>query len=211
MIDLRHIDKSFAGQPVLQDVSLEVVAGEILAFYGPSGCGKTTLLELVAGVTRPDRGQVSVHAERIGMAFQDDCLLPWKTVAENLELGIATYVKNDEANRAVERWLGRFGLLEARHKLPFELSGGMRRRLNLARCFAIEPDLLLLDEPFTFLDERFVSLIQKELLDLNARLKTTILLVSHVPGQAAPLCPTIVDIPGSPIHFQRKAPIFESA
>jgi ABC-type nitrate/sulfonate/bicarbonate transport system ATPase subunit len=211
MIDLRHVDKSFAGQPVLQDVSLEVVAGEILAFYGPSGCGKTTLLELIAGVTRPDRGQASVLAERIGMAFQDDCLLPWKTVAENLELGLAAFVKGEESRLAVEHWLGRFGLLDARHKRPVELSGGMRRRLNLARCFAIEPDLLLLDEPFTFLDERFVTLVQEELLALNARLKTTILLVSHVPGQAAPLRPTIIDVPGTPVHFQRKAPVFESA
>jgi ABC-type nitrate/sulfonate/bicarbonate transport system ATPase subunit len=182
MIELVDIVKAFRGSQVLAGVSLRVAAGEIVCITGPSGCGKTTLLEIVAGTLKPDRGTRTVSSERIGYAFQDDCLVPWLTVEKNLLLGLSGWPET-----SVREGLEIMGLTEQRMKKPAELSGGMKRRLNVARALAIKPELLLLDEPFAFQDPATIELLQRRILASNRENGVTVILVSHDAQNAAPL------------------------
>ena len=182
MIKLADIVKTFHGSQVLAGVNLHVAGGEIVCITGPSGCGKTTLLEIIAGSLNPDHGARAVATERIGYAFQDDCLVPWLTVEENLLLGVSGWPET-----SVREGLEIMGLAEQRMRKPAELSGGMKRRLNVARALAIKPELLLLDEPFAFQDSATIELLQKKILTANRENGTTVILVSHDTQNAAPL------------------------
>jgi ABC-type nitrate/sulfonate/bicarbonate transport system ATPase subunit len=182
MIELADIVKAFQGSKVLVEVSLRVAGGEIVCITGPSGCGKTTLLEIVAGTLKPDRGSRAVSTERVGYVFQDDCLVPWLTVEENLRLGLSGWPET-----SVCEGLEIMGLAEQRMKKPAELSGGMKRRLNVARALAIKPELLLLDEPFAFQDQATIELLQGKVLAANRENGVTVILVSHDAQNAAPL------------------------
>jgi ABC-type nitrate/sulfonate/bicarbonate transport system ATPase subunit len=182
MIELADIVKAFHDSRVLAGVNLHVAAGEIVCITGPSGCGKTTLLEIIAGTLRPDSGSRAVSTERIGYAFQDDCLVPWLTVEGNLLLGLSGWPETS-AGEGLEI----MGLAEQRMKKPAELSGGMKRRLNVARALAIKPDLLLLDEPFAFQDSATIELLQDRILAANRENGATVILVSHDAPNAAPL------------------------
>jgi len=158
MIRLIDVRKDFGGAAALPPTSLNVRSGEGLCLSGPSGCGKTTLLEIAAGIVRPDAGRVELAAGARACAFQDDVLVPWLSALDNVTL----VLRGPRAARdaVARRWLARFGLApEAR---PPAMSGGMRRRLNLARAFAQAPRLMYLDEPFAFLDPAW----QRILVDL---------------------------------------------
>ena len=152
MIELEHIHKQYGASVIIEEARLELKAGEITLLQGPSGCGKTTLLEIAAGLIPPDSGERVCQAQRIGCVFQDDLLLPWLDARQNLEFSLTTLVPESIRTERIDTWLERTGLTEHAQTLPADLSGGMRRRLNLARALAIQPDLLLLDEPFAFLD-----------------------------------------------------------
>lgn len=146
MVELRNINLSFEEKKVLDSVSFVIGESGITYIAGGSGKGKTTLLNVIAGILKPDSGEViGVQDIRIGYAFQDDRLLPWKTALGNAALA------SDKELAAC--WLERFGLGDSMKKLPAQLSGGMAKRVNLARAFACRPQLLLLDEPFNGLDE----------------------------------------------------------
>lgn len=147
MLELTNLTITRGGRPVVAGVSVKLAAGETLALRGPSGCGKTTLLEVLAGLTAPTDGVCRVSAQRLGYAFQDDILLPWLTLEENLAFVLAAGQRAQAA-----AWLERLDLKAAADLKPAAVSGGMRRRANLARALAVEPDLLLLDEPFAFQD-----------------------------------------------------------
>ena len=179
MINCEHLVKSFSGQQVLSDVSFSVKAGEVFVISGASGIGKTTLLDIVAGISKTDRGNVTVATKRIGYAFQDDRLIPWKTVKENLTLVTASYFSESEAEEISTFWLNKMGLLDSADKRPSELSGGMKKRLNIARSLAIDPALLILDEPFAFQDSEYQNLILGEVKILNEKSGTTVLVASH--------------------------------
>ena len=155
MISLSHIRKAFDGIPVIAEATLELHPGELTLLQGPSGCGKTTLLEIAAGLLLPDAGERVCQTQRIGCAFQDDLLLPWLSVRDNLDFSLSGLVPAPERPPLIAEWLERTGLTAQAQTRPSELSGGMRRRLNLARALALEPDLLLLDEPFAFLDKEW--------------------------------------------------------
>ena len=144
MIRLKNISKSFGGQKVLDGISFDVPEKGILRLCGASGSGKTTLLRIMAGLIPPDSGEISTDGERVAYVFQEDRLLPWLNAKKNAALGSS----EDEA----VLWLQRLGLSEHMGKRPAELSGGMRRRVALARGLAFGGDILLLDEPFTGLD-----------------------------------------------------------
>ena len=202
MIELVHIAKSFRGRAVLADVSLRIARGDVVCLHGPSGCGKTTLLEITAGLLKPDAGERRVGAERLGYAFQDDCLVPWLTLEENLALGLSGRFGRGEVGERATEWLGRMGLLDAAGKKPLEISGGMKRRLTLARAMAVAPDLLLLDEPFAFQDEPAIRLVKELVSGMNRAAGTTVLLVTHDLAQAEQLGGRIVRILETPVRLE---------
>jgi NitT/TauT family transport system ATP-binding protein len=149
MIRLENVSHTVGGRQVLRNVRLTVAKGEAVCLCGPSGVGKTTLLEIAAGLSAPDTGTVRLGSQRIGCAFQDDALVPWLSALDNLLL-VLSATKQQNMTTA-DRWLREFELPV--HQKPTAMSGGMRRRLSLARAFAVQPDILLLDEPFAFLDD----------------------------------------------------------
>jgi ABC-type nitrate/sulfonate/bicarbonate transport system ATPase subunit len=200
MIELVHIKKVYQGVVVLADVNLRVTQGEIVCITGPSGCGKTTLLEIVAGALKPDGGSRVVSTERIGYAFQDDCLMPWLTVEENLLLGLSGWPETSASD-----WLEVMGLAEQRMKKPAELSGGMKRRLNMARALAVRPELLLLDEPFAFQDPATTELLREHILAANRNHGATVILVSHDVQNAAALGGRSIAIGGKPVTLSCNA------
>lgn len=174
MIALNNVTFAINGTALIRDTTLHVAAREAVCLCGPSGIGKTTLLEIAAGLTTPDSGAVALGSTRIGCAFQDDILVPWLTALDNLLLVMA----RPTAHAKVEagRWLERFGLDPGMR--PPRMSGGMRRRLSLARAFAVKPDILLLDEPFAFLDDQWQAATAM-LVETHRLAGGTVLLVSH--------------------------------
>src|SRR5581483_6922577 len=163
-----------AAYTAVEDVSLEVRAGEFVSLVGPTGCGKSTLLNIAAGLAAPSEGEVEVFGQRLaglnaraGYLFQTDALLPWRTARENVMLGLQMRgsAAAEEGARADE-WLARVGLAAHRWKYPHELSGGMRKRVALAQMLILGPEILLMDEPFSALDVQTRSLMENELLAL---------------------------------------------
>jgi ABC-type nitrate/sulfonate/bicarbonate transport system ATPase subunit len=179
MVRLTSIYKRYGDKPVLADLSLEAAQGEIVCICGPSGCGKTTILEIIAGALRPDSGQRMIGTTSIGYAFQDDCLIPWKTVEENMWFAMPSRFSSGQAAKHSAAWLKTMGLEEAAGKKPTELSGGMKHRLNLARSFAVQPQLLLLDEPFAFQDSGQIEAIKNQIIQAKTGRGTTVILAAH--------------------------------
>jgi NitT/TauT family transport system ATP-binding protein len=191
-VRMQGIRRVFPGSgPVIDDLTLEMAPGSFVALLGPSGCGKSTLLRLVAGLDRPDAGTLAIEGGaaagvRRAFVFQDAHLLPWRSVLDNaalpLELaGVVTHTREDAARKA----LGDVGLADAAHKLPHELSGGMRMRVSLARALVTDPDLLLLDEPFAALDEMTRQRLDDQLRDLWTKRRFTVIFVTHSVDEAA--------------------------
>jgi ABC-type nitrate/sulfonate/bicarbonate transport system ATPase subunit len=185
----------------LKALRFDVAVGEFACIVGPSGCGKTTLLNIVAGLDADFMGKVDFSARagashpRVGYVFQRPRLLPWRTVEENIRL-----VLSPEQNRSgiVDDLLAATGLGEARHTYPERLSVGMSRRAALARAFAIEPDLLLMDEPFVSLDEATAERLRVLLLDIWGGRPTTVLFVTHDTREAAQLADRVIVLTSSP-------------
>ena len=177
MLKITNLTFAFDKKNVLEDFSLELARGEIIALMGPSGYGKTTLLRLVAGLIKPQKGEIENTFEKVTCVFQEPRLFPWLTVKENL---LAVMDKKDEtAEKTVLECLELVGLTDAADKYPSELSGGMKSRAALARGLAFGGDLFLLDEPFAALDEDLRhSLTQRVKEYLNARGASAIL-VTH--------------------------------
>jgi ABC-type nitrate/sulfonate/bicarbonate transport system ATPase subunit len=188
---------------VLGGVSLALAKGEIAAIVGPSGCGKTTLLRIIVGLDRDFEGGVRLPAHgRLGVVFQEPRLLPWRTVDENVRL--AAPQANDAALNAL---FAALGLAEHRRHYPGELSVGLARRVALARAFAVEPDLLVLDEPFVSLDAALAARLRAELIDLVSRRPVTTLLVTHDIDEAIGLADRIVLLSASPARVLADVPI----
>ena len=177
----------FGSHRILDAISLSVESGEFLALVGPSGCGKSTLLRVVAGLLKPSRGRVSIDEAEVqgpspsrNLVFQDHALYPWRTVSKNIALGLEILgVPPKESRARVERLLALIGLEAFRNHYPHQLSGGMRQRAALARVLAVDPDVLLLDEPFGSLDAMTRLVLQKELLRLWNHSAKTVILVTH--------------------------------
>lgn len=185
-LSLSHVSKTYpGGVHALDDISLNVEAGEIVAILGGSGCGKSTLLRLVAGLDEPTGGRIRLDGETItvphpdiGFVFQEPRLLPWLTVAGNVGFGI-THLPRGERETRIGEALQRVGLADSAGKWPRELSGGMQQRTSLARALVARPRLLLLDEPFSALDAMTRASLQDHLLDLWAYDRPTLVLVTH--------------------------------
>ena len=194
MLSLSHLDKVYPnGAHALDDVSLDVDAGEIVALVGGSGCGKTTLLRLVSGLEAPSHGTVSVDGEAIasphpavGIVFQEPRLLPWLTVARNIGFGLQ-HLPASERRDLVEEALLKVGLAGYGPRWPRELSGGQAQRVSIVRALVTKPKVLLMDEPFSALDALTRATLQDHLLALWEASQPTLLLVTHDVEEAAAL------------------------
>ncbi|WP_445502707.1 ABC transporter ATP-binding protein [Microvirga sp. G4-2] len=186
---------------VFDQFALDLERGEVCAIIGPSGIGKTSLLHIVAGLDQDFDGSVEGRPREIGYLFQAPRLLPWRTARENLELVIPDHPERAEA------WLAQVGLEGSENVYPQRLSLGMARRVSLARALAVEPKLLLLDEPFSALDEATAKDMQDLVATQVKRLRPTTLLVTHHRHEAAALAHRVITLDGSPARIVDDRPV----
>jgi NitT/TauT family transport system ATP-binding protein len=222
IVQLDRISKSFAKRggsqlTVLDQIDLMVQPGEFVAIVGASGCGKTTLLRILAGLEHADTGQMrigqpdtSTKVPKTAMVFQGDALLPWRTVLKNIEFGLEadpsiTAQQRAERSRKLCSMVGLEGFGSS---YPYEISGGMQQRVNIARALAVSPSVLLMDEPFAALDAQTREVMQQELLKIWERDKKTVVFVTHQMDEAVFLADRVVVLRSRPgrIGLEIKVP-----
>ena len=201
------VTKEFAGDEgilqVVDDLSLTIKRGEIVALLGPSGCGKTTLLNMGAQLLKPTRGRVVCpKGTRVAYAFQEPRLLPWKTVEENIRFVQDNFLPEPLGGEIRERILVQTQLSDFRDAYPDELSGGMKQRVEIARALSIQPDLLLMDEPFKSLDPALKLELRSLLLAEHSRQQFALLLVTHDPGEAVLLADRVILLSRRPAQIR---------
>ena len=195
MITFENVSKSFDSLKIFHALSLHIAANEIVAVVGPSGSGKTTLLKMVTGIVQPDEGSISVADGAVGYVFQEPRLLPWRTALDNVAAGLrAQGVAKAEARRRAAGWLERVGLEGFENYHPAELSGGMAQRVSIARAFAVEPRILLLDEPFSNVDQTLKASLIAILQGVMKERRTTAIYVTHDLTEALRLADRIVEL-----------------
>lgn len=201
-INVKGVAKSFATSgPVLTPMDLMIPAGQFVAILGPSGCGKSTLLRILADLEKPDAGQIEFSSTPTrSFVFQEAHLLPWRTALENVVLPLELTGSVDEANRVAKgrEMLARVGLGSAEHKRAHELSGGMKMRVSLARALITEPQLLLLDEPLSALDDVTRNQLQEDLRRLRREFAMTVVFVTHSMSEAVFLADRQIVLSGRP-------------
>ncbi len=184
----------------LKGISLSIAAGEFVAIIGPSGCGKSTLLSLISGIVAPTQGAVSIDGKpvsgpsrKVGYMLQQDYLFEWRTILENAVLGAEIQgLPLGKARERATQLLTRYGLGQFLHHLPRQLSGGMRQRAALARTLCTEPDIVLLDEPFSALDSQTRLALADEIAEILRREAKTVILVTHDIGEAVSMAERVV-------------------
>jgi NitT/TauT family transport system ATP-binding protein len=194
------LQKSFDDLVVLDRISLDVAQGEFVSLVGPSGCGKTTFLRIIAGLDHGDGGSIRIDGHEVrepgvdrGFVFQADSLLPWRSVEANAAIGLEINGRNGAEDRGrVTSLLRLVGLAGFEHYKPRQLSGGMRQRVNLARALAVDPEVLLMDEPFAALDAQTREIMQTELLRIWSEGRKTVLFITHQIDEAVYLSDRVV-------------------
>ena len=210
-IELRHATKRFLTPSgtvftALQNLDMTVAPGEFCAVVGPTGCGKSTTLALISGLEPPSEGEVDVFGEPvvgigsgIGYVFQSDAVFPWKTVLENVAAGPRYRgTSNRDAREQARDWISRVGLTGFEDRYPYQLSGGMRKRVALAQSLINNPRILLMDEPFSALDVQTRSLMENELLGLWAASSASVVFVTHDLEEAISLSDRVFVITAGP-------------
>jgi nitrate/nitrite transport system ATP-binding protein len=207
-LELKNVSKSFNGASVLKDVNLSIEKGEFVAIVGYSGAGKTTLISLIAGLFQPDSGSMTLNDLEItepgpdrGVVFQNYSLLPWLTVYENIYLAVDQVFPNWSAARKqqhVEKHISMVNLTPAREKKPGELSGGMRQRVSVARALAMDPQILLLDEPLSALDALTRATLQDEVSRIWQENQKTVVLITNDPDEGIYLADRIIPLTAGP-------------
>lgn len=195
MIAFEHVSKSFDSLKVLDDLSFRIGPGEILGIVGPSGAGKTTILKLITGIVAPDEGSVRVAGGAVGYVFQEPRLLPWRTALDNVAVALrAQGTDKTDARKTATRWLDRVGLAGFEQYHPAELSGGMAQRVAVARALAVEPAILLMDEPFSNMDVALKASLMATLQQILKERTTTAVYVTHDLTEALQLADRIVEV-----------------
>jgi len=225
-LELRKVSKAYGTGPerteVLKDLDLSIEEGEFVAIVGFSGSGKTTLMSLIAGLIKPDKGEVLMRGKPVtgagpdrGIVFQSYSLLPWLTVRENVGLGVDTVhgkLSSDEREKKIRFYVEMVNLSPAIDKRPSELSGGMRQRVSVARALALNPEFLLLDEPFAALDALTRGTLQVEVERIWRRDRKTVLLITNDVDEGMLMADRIIPLtpgpgatlgPSFPVHLDR--------
>ena len=201
IVEARGIGKSYDGAvEALKDVNLMLPHGRLSTLLGPSGCGKTTLLKIIAGLIPPSSGEVWVKGKKVegpgperAFVFQDFALLPWANVLRNVALGLELRgIPKEQRSEIARRQIAEAGLSDFESSYPHQLSGGMKQRVGLARALAVDADIILMDEPFSSVDEQTRRKFQEELLDLLRHKQKTVIFVTHSIEEAAYLSDQIV-------------------
>ena len=214
-MELKNVCKEY-GQtegsiPAIQDVSFALNRGEFACVVGPSGCGKSTLLKMAAGLDTPTSGEIWFSGEpvrgphpKISMVFQSFALFPWRTVAGNVEYGLETQgISRAERIDSVEKYLEMVGLAGYRHLYPKQLSGGMKQRVGLARALAVDPDVVLMDEAFSAIDEFTAETLREEVAEIHAQTEKTFVLVTHNLVEAVELADKIIVLSSRPARVKK--------
>lgn len=221
MIEIQGLSKSFAGRrgnpdvKALEDVNLTINDNEFLTILGPSGCGKTTLLRCLAGLVRWDEGKITIDGKPVSgpgperaMVFQSIALMPWASVLKNVTFGLELRgVSRSDATPRAHELIELVGLSGFESSMPFELSGGMQQRVGLARALAVEPQVLLMDEPFGALDEQTRRLLQEELLEIWEMRPTTVVFITHSMEEAVLLGDRVVLMSARPGKIEEVVPV----
>ena len=221
LISVENVTKSFTKKgatggkdeklDVLGGVTFELKSGSFTSVIGPSGCGKTTLFRIIDGLVRPDAGKVVFNGEpvtappsKMGYVFQQFGLLPWRTVLKNVEFGLELRgVESGERKRTARRYIGIVGLAGFENHYVHEISAGMQQRVGLARALSIDPDVLLMDEPFASVDEQTRQILQEQLLQIvKGTVRKTTLFVTHNVDEAIALSDEIVLLGGRPARVK---------
>ena len=218
-IVIDQVGKQYAGpdgNPVtaLEDICLNIEEEEFVVLVGPSGCGKSTLLNMVGGLLAPSCGRIFVEGlsedrdPSVGMVFQEVGLFPWRTVVENIGFGLEeSSLPPEQKQQRIDRHIELVGLSGFENSYPHQLSGGMRQRAGIARTLAIQPDLLLMDEPFSALDAQTRTLMQEELLRIWEQHRLSTLYVTHNIQEAVYLADRVVVLSRRPGRINRIIPI----
>jgi NitT/TauT family transport system ATP-binding protein len=214
-LSAHKVCKSFGELEALKDIDIHIRPGEFISIVGPSGCGKTTFLRIVGGLETSSAGTIELNGQLVrepgldrGFVFQQDNLMPWRTILSNTEIGleIAGKVTPEQRQRTLAL-LELVGLKGFESYYPRQLSGGMRQRVNLARALAINPDLLLMDEPFSALDAQTREIMQTELLRIWDEGKKTVLFVTHQIDEAVLLSDKVLVFARRPGRLQEIIPV----
>jgi ABC-type nitrate/sulfonate/bicarbonate transport system ATPase subunit len=212
-IEVASLRKTFKGRDgtsrtILKDLDLTVGAGEFLCILGPSGCGKSTLLNVLAGLDKVYEGRADVSAGRIGYLFQEPRLLPWLTAEQNLDFALASCkVPAARWSELKSRYLAMTGLSRHRDFYPHQISGGMAQRLALVRALCVEPGILLMDEPFSGLDEISARRIRSDLLSIWEETRKTIVFVTHNAYEACFLADRILVMLDGAFRHEMRVPL----
>jgi nitrate ABC transporter ATP-binding subunit len=210
MLTVESLNKTYVSQdsdtPALVDISLSIAEGEFLCLLGPSGCGKSTLLKIIAGLIPATSGRIAINGKAVSgpgperaVVFQDYALFPWMTVRDNVEFGLeARKLPVAERREVSSRLLKVVGLSDFADRFPHQLSGGMKQRVSIARALAVDPSLLLMDEPFGALDAQTRQLLQDELLRIWREYRKTVVFVTHSIEEAIYLSDRIVVMTARP-------------
>jgi NitT/TauT family transport system ATP-binding protein len=210
-----RVDGELHHVQALDRVSFKVADGEIVALIGPSGCGKTTALRVAMGLDPSTSGRVTVDGREVhgcghdrGMVFQHAELLPWLSAMQNVMFGLEMKgLRGGELRDTAEKYLALVGLSDSKNRRPHQLSGGMKQRVGIARALAIDPSVLLMDEPFGALDAQTRESLQAELLDIHARTGKTILFVTHDLDEAVLIADRIVIMKHGRVHDIMTVPL----
>ena len=219
ILELKHIHYAYHNMdgetPALTDISFAINEGEFIAIVGPSGCGKSTLLSLIAGLLEPEKGLIKISGKylresttNIGYMLQHDQLFEWRTIYNNVILGLEVqHMLTTKAKAKAHELLADYGLKQFENAKPSELSGGMRQRAALVRTLVLEPDILLLDEPFSALDYQTRLNVSDDIGQIIRRERKTAILVTHDLSEAISLADRVIILSKRPASIQQTLPL----
>lgn len=207
--NLSHSYHNLEGETLaLSHLSFSMSKGEFISIVGPSGCGKSTLLSLICGLMKPEQGTVELHGKLMGYMLQKDHLLEWRSIYKNIVLGLEIrHMLTPETKHKVQEYLNQYGLADFANAKPSELSGGMRQRVALIRTLILEPDLLLLDEPFSALDYQTRLNVADDIGQIIRKEKRSAILVTHDLSEAISLGDKVLVLTQRPASIKRIIPL----